>query len=783
MIRTVLGEPVAPVREETAQRTAAAKVWLMGEGERDGQPVRHLHLRSSLAPAHYTDGGRLRTRELGIGEERADLWSIRGDAIHLEVVPDVIGCDLVRADGRRAECRLRQLGDTALRDLALTSAPRLLGGGLMEWADVVPDLSIRIYRTPYLLARPAHIVGPRFGSAWITWTVTVDADEDWAFAFDRFGHDNAPGDRFNNLWKPGDPTTSEARAPWDLRRSAEIEKTVQRRTLADGRIEYTIRERLTGRVAVRSAPGQPLRWTADPGELAWPCRMREWDITATIAATADDVNEGATSGLVTTNPRLQLGHGGDLGSPELTHAGLRFAVPTIASGDTIDDSQIAFGVNMVLGTGSFGAFDAAAVDDAAAWGAGNLPSGQTLTGNPGVTITNTTYTVGSDRTYTVTAAVAAVIARAGWAAGNFLGLVFDPATPYYDALYVPELSAGTTYPQTPNPIQLRINFTAAAGGSVGEASGLGAAAGVGASKAFSVAAAAGVGAASGVAASRAASVAAASAEAAAAGVSAAKAHAVGAASGAGTAAGDAASKASSVAAASAEGDAAAVSAARASSVAAASAAGAGAGVAASKASSVAAASADGAGAGVSAARASSVASASALAEGAAVSISRSRSVAAAAGAGTASGVSPGGTTGVGEATGTGTALGISKTKVYAVGTASAAGAATSTSAARARSIGAAAGSGSAAATSTSKAASVGAAVATSSASAASSARARSIALAAAIGEALGVAFVVTDVRVIELAGSANPIISLAGASAPIVSLSGEARVRIELEGD
>jgi hypothetical protein len=136
-----------------------------------------------------------------------------------------------------------------------------------------------------------------------------------------------------------------------------------------------------------------------------------------ITDTNDDRDELVSFGLATDDTDLAAGQDG----LEFV-IGWRFQNVTIDQGATINSAEFSVEVLAVTGTPQL-EMHGNDVDDAAVWGAGNLPSNITQT-TAASTVDNFTST--GVQTVDVTAIVQEIINRAGWASGNDLALVlFD----------------------------------------------------------------------------------------------------------------------------------------------------------------------------------------------------------------------------------------------------------------------------------------------------------------------------------------------------------------------
>jgi hypothetical protein len=141
-----------------------------------------------------------------------------------------------------------------------------------------------------------------------------------------------------------------------------------------------------------------------------------------ITATGDDRYDVVGVGLGADDVGLISGQSGGVDAV----AGWRFQNVTIPNAATINSAEFSVEVTGVSGTPQL-EMHGNDVDDAAVWGAGNLPSNITQT-TAATTVDD--YTSTGVKTTDVTAIVQEIINRAGWASGNDLALVLfdDQAT-------------------------------------------------------------------------------------------------------------------------------------------------------------------------------------------------------------------------------------------------------------------------------------------------------------------------------------------------------------------
>ena len=133
--------------------------------------------------------------------------------------------------------------------------------------------------------------------------------------------------------------------------------------------------------------------------------------------------EGGTS--VDTNPGpdnpFAIGTGTAASSPDRHHA-FRFQLPTIASGDTVDDATF----TLTKSGGEWKTWQVTfyleAADNSASIATGSI-SGRTLTTSNVNNNTNVNHTDGSTFTVDLTAALQEVIDRAGWSASNYVSVI------------------------------------------------------------------------------------------------------------------------------------------------------------------------------------------------------------------------------------------------------------------------------------------------------------------------------------------------------------------------
>lgn len=172
-----------------------------------------------------------------------------------------------------------------------------------------------------------------------------------------------------------------------------------------------------------------------------------------ITNTADDVSYAVASGALSDQAVL-AGDTTPLGVPGGLFAGLRFPAVQVPAGATITAATLTLKLNTaspgfgsaVMGT-TFGLLKGVASDNAPSW---------STTGPQSAAKTSQSVTITSDVTkvYDVTAIVAAIIARPGWALGNALAFAGDPTGANGFVEWIDRTSSST------DCAQLSITYTA-----------------------------------------------------------------------------------------------------------------------------------------------------------------------------------------------------------------------------------------------------------------------------------------------------------------------------------
>lgn len=358
------------MREIEGKRTRFSKTFDLGNGQR--------RVEIGQLPMHFERGGRLYDIDL--------TPEFDGDRKHhaLRNCP----YSLRVADDRPAYFYNSLNGKAVEVELIAGAAKPLVEGELFKWTEVGRDTDYVIQPLPQGCATLLILHGP-------------DAPRTWSW---RIGGDIS-------LIRPLAGKDSAGR----------VLELVEGRDAEAG----TISVEWTGRTLDRSELRRRKQavWT---DEVTWPA-MIDPTVNESIAANGDDARSFWVNGTAfnTFTAGQTANTGGRVGA-SIAYAGLRFQTIAIPNTATIDSATLTLRV-----TGVFGSPDVSVygndVDDAAVW---------SDPGNRIKNITKTTaftqkasWTPDTDNAVDVTAVVAEILARAGWASNNDIAFgIFNNAT-------------------------------------------------------------------------------------------------------------------------------------------------------------------------------------------------------------------------------------------------------------------------------------------------------------------------------------------------------------------
>lgn len=385
------GLVAAPV-EVVEKRTERSKTFSLGPNT--------FHLSQSIGPVHYKDeNGDWQEIDLSFraAETEAGLVYRMDKAAYIaEVFTDRVGWRHTSREGWWRQVEL----------LAIDGRPVEYGGtvrvndNVVLYDGVAPgvDMKVCAYRLKSevfkKLEQPCEL----------TWRVTQS--------------DGAGG------------TFQEKTAGWDKGGD-----TLEMVTRLDGE---TFTETWTGRVSkVVDKRTRRKAWTTEP---EYPVVV-DASITEEIAANADDGYESNSANWFFAYDANQIGRQ----AATVAHAGLRWQTLAIPNTATVSAATLTVRATVRSGTPAFRVY-ADDVDDAVAWSANNRPSGITKTT---AYADGTVTAVGAGKTVAITAPIAEVIARSGWASGNDLRVaVLNRATAAPNYVFIEDYqAAGTDEPQ------------------------------------------------------------------------------------------------------------------------------------------------------------------------------------------------------------------------------------------------------------------------------------------------------------------------------------------------
>lgn len=358
------------MREIEGKRTRFSKTFDLGGGRR--------RLEIGKLPMHFERGGKLLDIDLtpkfdGSRKHHA----LRNCPYSLRVADDRPAYFYNSLNGKSVEVEL----------IAPPSKP-LVEGGLFKWAEVGRDTDYVIQPLPQGCATLLVLHGPDAPRAW-SWRIGGDM----AMIRPLVGRDSAG-------------------------RTLEL---VETRDSGSGAIAV----RWTGRTLDRSELRRKKRaiWT---DEVAWPALI-DPTVNESIAANSDDARSFWMNGTAfnTFTAGSSVNTAGRVGG-SIAYVGLRFQTIAIPNTATIDSATLTLRV-----TGVFGSPDVSVygndTDDAATW-ADPANRVKNITKTTAFT-QKASWTSDTDNSVDVTAVVAEILARAGWASNNDMALgIFNNAT-------------------------------------------------------------------------------------------------------------------------------------------------------------------------------------------------------------------------------------------------------------------------------------------------------------------------------------------------------------------
>jgi hypothetical protein len=395
------------MREIEAKRTRVSKTFDLGNGQR--------RLEIGQMPCHFERDGKLHDIDLS-----PELDAVRGQHLirncpySLRISDDAPAYAYNSLNGKRVSVAL---------DVPPSKA--LVEGGLFKWAEVGRDTDYVIQPLPQGCATFLILSGPDAPRTW-SWRI----DGDLGLIRPLVGKDSAG--RLLELVENRDAKTGVIAVEWTGR------------TLRPGALR-----------AVKRAV-----WTQD---VTWPVVI-DPTVNETIAAGGDDafslwISSGAAHyAFVNASTAMAAGRSGTA----RFYAGVRFQTVGVPAAATINSASLTITTGGLVGTPNVNIYGND-VDDAAVWAdPGNRVKNITQTT---AVVNKANWVAATDNAVAVTAIVAEIVARAGWASNNDIAFgLFNAAGAGDHLLNFAALEHATA---TEARLAITYNDVAAAGGRVG----------------------------------------------------------------------------------------------------------------------------------------------------------------------------------------------------------------------------------------------------------------------------------------------------------------------------
>ena len=351
------------MRELLDKRTASSKTFDLGNGQQ--------MLRVGHSPLHYVKDGNLVDIDTTPQPAANGLFEVTEAPYRLNLDPSRPAYLYTNGTGKWVEAELVEIDGVLVK-----SAPALIAGGLLKWAEIALDTDLVISPLRRGCQTLAFLHSARAPRKW-RWRVRGDA----------------------SLLLPASGKDADGKI-------LEIVSSTEGEFL-----NITWTGRATSMRALRQLGAAA--WTT---EVLYPVTV-DPTINEVIGANADDVysywlNNGATFQLFTAGATREIV--GRTGGNRIFYGGARFQTVNVPQGATVDSATLTIQVTTLTGTPNINVYGDD-VDDAAAWA---TPGSRVKAITKTTASTNVTAPGTGAEAINVQTIVQELVSRAGWTANN-----------------------------------------------------------------------------------------------------------------------------------------------------------------------------------------------------------------------------------------------------------------------------------------------------------------------------------------------------------------------------